>query len=121
MKKKYNKIVLISNIGTDLGGKKFIEEARKIIKGEVIVLFLAYNIEHLNWVKDFKNALFSNEPQFYEKYLECFYGKNEEDCKNSLKNLKKDMEKYYNVTFNFSEDFLNYLEFKEYGQFKDLN
>ena len=67
-RKKYNKIILLSNIGSDLGGKKFIDEARKILKNDVIVLFLAYNIDHLDWVKDYKNALFSNEPDFYEQY-----------------------------------------------------
>ena len=71
-RKKYNKIILISNIGSDLGGKKFIDEARKIIGNDVIVLFLAYNKEHLKWVKDYKNALFSNDPDFYEEYLYCF-------------------------------------------------
>ena len=71
-RKKYNKIILISNIGTDLGGKKFVDNARKIIGNDVIVLFLAYNTAHLKWVKDYKNALFSNDPNFYEEYLQCF-------------------------------------------------
>ena len=57
-RKKYNKIILISNIGTDLGGKKFKDEARKIIGNDVIALFLAYKIGHLNWVKNYKNAFF---------------------------------------------------------------
>ena len=35
-RKKYNKIILISNVGNDLGGKKFIEQARKIIGSDVI-------------------------------------------------------------------------------------
>ena len=81
-RKKYNKIILISNIGSDLGGKKFIDEARKIIGNDVIVLFSAYNIDHLKWIKNYKNALFSNDPNFYEEYLECFsdeiYNKEEE-------------------------------------------
>ena len=42
-RKKYNKIILISNVGTDLGGKKFVDNARKIIGNNVITLFLAYN------------------------------------------------------------------------------
>ena len=71
-RKKYNKIILISNIGSDLGGKKFIDEARKIIGNDVIVLFLAFNTKHLDWVKNYKNALFSNDPDFYEEYLRCF-------------------------------------------------
>ena len=72
-RKKYNKIILISNIGTDLGGKDFVTNARKIIGNDIIVLFLSYNIAHLKWVKDYKNALFSNDPKFYEEYLEGFF------------------------------------------------
>ena len=45
-RKKYNKIILISNVGTNQGGKKFIEDARKIIGNDVICLFLSYNIDH---------------------------------------------------------------------------
>ena len=88
-RKKYNKIILISNIGTDLGGKAFVEEARKIIGNDVVVLFNAYDIDHLDWVKNFKNAFFSNEPDFYEQYLECFYNKKKKKAKKLLNNLKK--------------------------------
>ena len=56
-------------MGSDLGGKKFIDEARRIIGNDVIALFLAYNKEYLKWIKDYKNALFSNDPNFYEEYL----------------------------------------------------
>ena len=45
--KKFNKIILISNVGPDYGGKNFILEARKILENDVITLFLAYNEEHL--------------------------------------------------------------------------
>ena len=38
----------------------------------MIALFLCYNIEHLKWIKKMKNALFSNDPQFYENYLQSF-------------------------------------------------
>ena len=30
-KKKHNKIILISNVGTDFGGRDFVDAARKII------------------------------------------------------------------------------------------
>ena len=112
-RKKYNKIILISNIGTDLEGKKFIINARKIIDSEVIALFLAYNTDHLQWVKNFKNALFSNDPKFYEKYLDCFFDKNEKECKTSLNNLIKDMENHYGVKFNFDNKFLEYPYYKK--------
>ena len=84
-RKKYNKIILISNVGSDLGGKKFVTKARKIIGKDVIVLFLAYNIAHLKWIKDFKNALFSNDLKFYEEYLQCF------ENKDSVKELAVEM------------------------------
>ena len=50
--------ILISNVGDDLSGKKFIEDARKILENEVIVLFLTYNTKHIEWIKNFKNAFF---------------------------------------------------------------
>ena len=80
-RKKYNKIILISNIGADYGGRTFVEEARKILNNNIIVLFNAYNIDHLKWVKDFPNDLFSNEPKYYEEYLECFYDKTSDETK----------------------------------------
>ena len=121
-RKKYNKIILISNIGSDLGGKKFIEEARKIIKNEVVVLFNAYSIYHLDWVKNYKNALFSNIPKFYEQYLDCFYDKTEDESKTAIKDLKNCIENYYDVKFNFDEKFLDYPYTKNnnYKEFKDL-
>ena len=122
-RKKYNKIILISNIGIDLEGKKFIINARKIIGNDVIALFLAYNIDHLNWVKNFKNALFSNEPEFYEKYLDCFFNKNENECKKAINQLIISMEKHYEVKFNFDNNFLDYPYFndKKINKFCDLS
>ena len=120
-RKKYNKIILISNVGSDLGGKKFIDEARKIIGNEVIALFFAHNIQHLNWIKNYKNALFSNKPDFYEKYLYCFFDEHSnKEKKDLLMDLKKNMEEHYKVIFNFDGQFLYYPNFKEEGNFEDL-
>ena len=124
-RKKYNKIILLSNIGSDLGGKKFVEQARKIIGNDVIVLFLAYNIAHLNWVKTYKNALFSNDPNFYEEYLRCFseneqYGFSDDIIIDNILTLKEKMESHYKVKFNFTDDFLNYPKFKASGKYSDL-
>ena len=116
-RKKYNKIILISNVGKDKGGKKFIEKARQIIGNDVIALFLAYQISHLDWIKDFKNAIFSNEPKFYEEYLQCFGCGSE---KYELKHLKKKMEKHYGVKFNFDDSFLDYPLFKKEGEYSEL-
>jgi DNA-binding response OmpR family regulator len=48
-RKKYNKIILISNIGNNLNGKKIIDEARKIIKNDTIVLLMDKNMDPQIW------------------------------------------------------------------------
>ena len=139
-RKKFNKIILISNVGTDLSGKKFIIDARKIIGSEIVALFLCYNIKHLDWIKNFKNALFSNDASFYEEYLNCFIKKKDEqeddndsdsednkdddiDDKKIIKEIKElrdSVENTYLVKFNFDDNFLNYPNFKNSGEFSDL-
>ena len=119
-RKKYNKIILISNIGSDFGGRDFIKKARDIIGNDVIVLFNAYVDAHLDWIKNTPNALFSNQPNFYEDFLGCFYENDEEKTKKELINLKKKIEKHYGVKFNFNNDFLCYPNFRDYGELKDL-
>ena len=116
-RKKYNKIILISNVGTDLCGKKFVDKAREIIGKDVIVLFLAYLVKHLDWIKNYKNALFSNDPKFYEEYLQCF---EKNDIKYNIKILIEKLEKHYNVKFNFDDDYLNYPNFKNDGYYTEL-
>ena len=147
MKKKFNKIILISNVGSDLGGKEFIINARKIIGSEIVVLFLCYNIKHLDWIKNFKNALFSNEASFYEEYLKCFmrekepngYDNEQEDDDDNddnsdskdddlddqkiiteIKDLRSMLENTYRVKFNFDNKFLDYPKFKNKGKFSEL-
>ena len=46
LKNKYDKVILISNIGLDFSGKRFIEIARKILGFDIIALFFSYNINH---------------------------------------------------------------------------
>ena len=118
-RKKYNKIILLSNVGSDLGGKKFIDEARKIIGNDVVALFLAYNTGHLDWIKNYKNSLFSNDPNFYEEYLNCF-SEEKNDAKCEIKKLKEKIENHYKVKFNFDDNFLYYPNFKDDGKFSDL-
>ena len=119
-RKKYNKIIIISNIGSDFGGKKFVDEARKIIGNDVIVLFSAYNTEHLKWIKDYKNSLFSNDPYFYEEYLNCFSEENF-NKKGEILKLKEKMEKHYKIQFKFDDKFLYFPNFKDNGKFTDLS
>ena len=117
-RKKYNKIILISNVGTDLGGKHFINEARKIIGNDVIALFLAYNKSHLDWIKNYPNAIFSNEPKFYEEYLECF--NDDYNINKKIRELISKLENHYDVKFNFNDKFLDFPYYKEGGKYSDL-
>ena len=122
-RKKYNKIILISNIS--LGGKEYVDKAREIIENDVVVLFLAYDKEHLKWVKDYKNALFSNIPNLFEKYLNCFSSYNrpnfsDSDVKEDILKLKGEIESHYNVKFNFDDNFINFPLYKDTGKFSDL-
>ena len=119
-KKKFNKIILMSNAGKDLEGKAFVEEARKIIGNDVITLFLAYMEKHLKWITECNNALFSNIDKFHEQYLECFTDDTERTKKNILA-LKSSIEDHYKVKFKFDDKFLDFPNFKEDGEFGDLN
>ena len=68
-RKKLNKIILISNIGLDLSGKKLMEIARKILDFPVIILFFSSNLNHLKWIKEEKNILYTRDTNFYKKYI----------------------------------------------------
>ena len=124
-RKKYNKIILLSNIGPNCEGKTFINKARKILGSNIIALFLAYNEAHLNWVTKYKNALFSNSSEFYEEYLECFnegaYHDDSSKIKGKILKTKEKLEKHYNVKFNFDDKFLDFPLYKDSGKYSDLS
>ena len=66
----------------------------------------------------YKNALFSNQPNFYQEYLSCFDKPN--STKKDLKVLIQKVQLYYKVKFNFDEYFLEYPHFKASGKYSDL-
>ena len=70
-KKKYNKIILISNCGDKINdeyeGKIFADKARKILGFNAFILFFGSWEGHLNWIKNYPNCLFTNIPDFYKK------------------------------------------------------
>ena len=117
-RKKYNKIILLSNIGSNLEGKIFVDNARKILGNDIIVLFISYNTDNLKWIQNYKNALFSNDPDFIEEYLKSF--EENHNIEDKIKSLIKKCENYYNVKFNFDNNFLYYPLFKNGGKYSDL-
>ena len=112
-RKKYNKIILISNIGLDLSGKRFVEIARKILGFNVMVLFYSKNKSHLSWLQNFPNVLFTDNSNFYQEYILNY---NE----SGLLNLKKKIETYYNIKLIFDNNFLIFPKFISSEEFDNI-
>ena len=92
IKTKINdKLILISNIGKDLSGKRFVEIAREIYGYDLIVLF--YSFSKYDFIEEFPNCLYTKKREIYEKYITNFN-------KEGLKELKKEVEKEYNIKLN---------------------
>ena len=112
-RKKLNKIILISNIGLDLSGKKLMEIARKILDFPVIILFFSKNLMHLKWIQEEKNILFTSDTNFYKKYILNY---NEKD----LIELKKEIENNFKIKLQFTRDYLKFPKFIGNRKFKDI-
>ena len=112
-RKKFNKIILISSIGLDLSGKKFVEIVRKILGFDAIVLFFSTNNKHLKWIQDFPNALFTNNISYFEKYIKYYNEK-------GLLNLKTEIENNYNIKLKFTKNFLQFPKFINKEKFEDI-
>ena len=112
-RKRYNKIILISNIGLDLGGKKFVEVARKILGFNVPVLFFSANRNHFSWLKDFPNALYTSQDNFYKDYILNYNEK-------GLLNLKQNIESHYKIKLKFEKDFLKFPKFVNQEEYNNL-
>ena len=112
-RKKYNKVILLSNVGIVDQAKKFIEDVRSILKFNVIVLFYTSKLSHLNWIKDFPNALFTISEDFFREYILNFNT-------NGLNTLKSKIETYYNQKLDKFKVDLSYPLFNEVKN-KDYN
>ena len=100
-RKRFNKIILISNIGLDLSGKKFVEIARKILGYDIVVLFFSNNQKHFSWLQSFPNALYTNDANFYQEYILNYNS-------DGLLKLKSKIEKHYGIKLKFKDDFSLY-------------
>ena len=114
-RRKHDKIILVTSIGKDLSGKRFIEIARKIFGFDIMVLFFSNNTNHFEWIQNFQNCLYTNKFSFFEEYITNF---NEE----GLKLLKNKVEEYYKIKLlSFSFDFLLYPNYKNEEEFSNLD
>ena len=105
-RKKYNKVILISNVGIVDKTKQFIEDIRKILKFKVIILFFTASISHLEWIKDIPNALFTMDDSHFKEYILNF---NE----TGLNNLKVKIEEEYGKKLDKFNADLSYPLFEE--------
>ena len=112
-RKKFNKIILISSIGLDLSGKKFVEVARKVLGFNVVVLFFSRNEDHLTWIQNFNNTLYTNDANYYQDYILHY---NEL----GLFNLKSEIEQNYNINLKFTNDFLKFPKFINEAEYNNL-
>ena len=122
-RKKYNKIILITNGGND--GANFIENARRIIGNKTIALitcFVAQN--YLKIVQTMENVLLNSILYDCMKdFLKIVCSEN----LNEIKKFQKEIEgkyKQFDNSFHFkdiNEDAFNFPNFKESGKFSELN
>ena len=114
-KRRFNKMILITSIGKDKSGKKFIEVARKILDSNVIVLIYSSNKDHLKWIQNFPNVLYTSNAAIYKKYIKNYNEK-------GLKELKKEVEKIYNIKLlDFTNDFLFYPLYIEEDKYSNID
>jgi len=121
-RKKYNKIILISNGGNN--GIGFINDARKIIGNNTISLITCYVAQnYMNVIQKTENILLNS------KYYNCIkeflcYSTNKNI--NALKNLQKDVEnnlKNLDNSFSFkplNNNAFNFQYFKNGGNFNEI-
>ena len=117
-RKQFNKIILISNIGPDYNGRKFVQISRKILRFDVVVLFFSENREHLKWLQSFPNALYTDNIDFCKEYILNFN-------LTGLQNLNMKIQSYYKINLkpltNDCISFPNFINTTKYESIKFEN
>ena len=115
-RKSLNKIILISNIGLDLSGKRLMEIARKILGFPIVILFFSVNNNHLKWIKDEENILITNNINLYLSFILDYKKEN----LLSLKTVVENNYKNHNIKLKFTEDFFKFPKFIDKKEYKDI-
>ena len=105
-RKRYNKIIIITNVGNNLEGKKYVDKVRKILGFNVIALFFTNQLNHLDWIKDYPNGLFCMDDYTIKKYIFNF----NEDGYNDIRNNVKD---FFGVELQEPKNAFDYPLFEE--------
>ena len=113
-KKKYNKVIIISNVGIVDKAKQFINDIRNILKFNVIILFFTASISHLKWIKEIPNILFTMNDSHFKEYILNFNV-------DGLNKLKAKIENEYGEKLNQFNADLSYPLFQEADSKPDYN
>ena len=106
-RKRFNKIILITNVGKNLEGKKLVDKVRKILEFNVMVLFFTDNLNHLNWIKDYPNSLFCTDDYTLKNYIFNF---NEE----GINTIREQVKEFYGVELSMFDKPFDYPLFEKY-------
>lgn len=91
------KIKLITNGGVGLTGKTLIEEARKITGKTSVSLVFARSPQHLQWITQMENVLFTTSPDMFKKFVELKMDKD------SIIKFIDELQKANNTKFKINE------------------
>ena len=133
-RKRFNKIIIITNVGNNLEGKKYVEKVRKILRFKVAALFFTYTknnkqLEQLKqWIKDYPNGLFCMDDYTIKKYIFNYGIEVYNEIRKKIKELYKVELKEPQNAFDYplfekhkdKDDLLGQLEFGEYNDFEDI-
>ena len=108
-RKRFNKIILITNVGKDLEGRNYVDKVRKILGFDIMVLFFASNPSHLEWIKDYPNSLFCLDDNTLQKYV---YNFNEI----GLENIRNDIKEFFGVELPKPKNAFAYPLFEKYKE-----
>ena len=106
-RKRFNKIIIITNVGNNLEGKKYVDKVRQILQFNVVALFFTNDYRHLDWIKDYPNGLFCMDDYTIKKYIFHF----DEDGYNDIKNTVKE---FFGVELKKPENAFDYPLFEKY-------
>ena len=127
-RKRFNKIIIITNVGSNLEGKKYVDKVRKILGFNVAALFFTDDIGHLEWIKDYPNGLFCMDDYTIKKYIFNYGVEGYNDIRNIVKEffgveLQEPQNAFDYPLFEEHKDtfdFLGLLELGEYNDFDDI-
>ena len=113
-RKRFNKIIIITNVGTNLEGKKYVDKVRQILGFNVAALFFTDDMKHLEWIKDYPNGLFCMDDYTIKKYI-FNYGI---DAYNDIRNNVRD---FYGVELQEPQNAFDYPLFEQYLEYQSAS